>query len=73
MNYNPKFLISSKPITMIVILAIFLSHYTHAQEKEKKDYTPYELLSSYYNQDFRPFTKKCALLPVLPSSDRAGT
>jgi len=31
----------------------------HAQEKEEKEhYTPYELLSSYYNEGFKPFAKK---------------
>jgi hypothetical protein len=26
--------------------------------QEQKEYTPYELLSSYYENDFKPFKKK---------------
>ena len=59
MNYNYIFPIWPKTIAMVVVLVFFLSHYSLAQEKEKKEYhTPYELMSSYYNQDFRPFKKR---------------
>lgn len=38
---------------------ISLSGTLVAQEKEDpKDYTPYDLLSSYYNDDFKPFKKR---------------
>ena len=59
MNYNYIFPIWPKTIAMVVVLVFFLSHYSLAQEKEKKEYhTPYELMSSYYNQDFHPFKKR---------------
>jgi len=58
MNYNSIFTNSPWMITMVVISVFSITSHTHAQESEKKEYTPYELLSSYYNQDFRPFKKK---------------
>lgn len=43
------------------ILFVVFSGNLKAQEINSADkYTPYELLSSYYNQDFRPFKKKNA-------------
>lgn len=50
-----------RPKIIILVVAVVCSSTTllWAQEQKKKDYhTPYELMSSYYNQDFRPFKKK---------------
>jgi hypothetical protein len=56
MNSYSLFPIWPRMISMFVVLVSFLSHYSLAQESNKKENpTPYELMSSYYNQDFRPF------------------
>ncbi|NJN26360.1 MAG: hypothetical protein HC819_10460 [Cyclobacteriaceae bacterium] len=74
MNYNSIFPICSRMIAMVVVMVFLLSHNTQAQEKEKNDYTPYELMSSYYNQDFRPFKKKNVYLGLaLDLEDRQST
>jgi len=41
------------------ILLLLISVHLKAQKKDNnEEYTPYELMSSYYNEDFRPFKKK---------------
>jgi len=48
-----------KILFYILILLISTSGSLMAQELVKdKDYTPYQLLSSYYNSDFQPFKKR---------------
>ena len=74
MNTNSIFPNWPKMITMAVVLVILLFHSTQAQESEKKQYTPYELLSSYYNQDFHPFKKKNVYLGLaFDLEDRQST
>ncbi|WP_075349156.1 hypothetical protein [Algoriphagus marinus] len=59
MNYNFIFPIRRKTLSVVVVLVFFLSHYSLAQENDKKDdSSPYELMSSYYNKDFHPFKKR---------------
>ncbi|WP_439182722.1 hypothetical protein [Carboxylicivirga taeanensis] len=50
-----------KRISLLTLLVFISAHLLFAQQKKeaKKDtYTPYELLSSYYNTNFSPFKKK---------------
>lgn len=48
-------------IKFLIILGLIISGVTKAQVEEdsitSQKYTPYELLSSYYNKDFKPFKK----------------
>lgn len=59
MNCNFIFPIRRKTLSVVMVLVFFLSHYSLAQENDKKDdSSPYELMSSYYNNDFHPFKKR---------------
>ena len=43
---------------LLAIILFIHSVNLKAQQKMDEGYTPYELMSSYYNQDFRPFQRK---------------
>jgi hypothetical protein len=48
-----------KPLLTIWLLSILFSSNLKAQhQKDSVEYTPYELMSSFYNEDFKPFKKK---------------
>jgi hypothetical protein len=50
-----------KVLLNVGILFILFSGNLKAQQKDSSEnYTPYELMSSYYNEDFKPFKKKNA-------------
>lgn len=50
-----------KVLLNIWILFVLLTGHLNAQQKDSSEnYTPYEMMSSYYNQDFKPFKKKNA-------------
>ncbi len=71
---NTKFLRKPK-IIMLVVVIFSNTTLLRAQESNKKEKpTPYELMSSYYNQDFRPFKKKNVFLGLSFSlEDRQST
>ncbi|WP_027136700.1 hypothetical protein [Gaetbulibacter saemankumensis] len=46
-------------LTVIISLGLLYTNAALSQKKSKEDtYTPYELLSGYYNEDFQPFKKR---------------
>ena len=48
-----------KVLLNIWILFVLLTGHLNAQQKDSSEnYTPYELMSGYYNQDFKPFKKR---------------
>lgn len=51
-----------KTLLNFCILFMLIPVDLEAQEKEKAEYTAYDLLSSYYNQDFKPFKKRNVFL-----------
>ncbi|QCK15450.1 hypothetical protein DCC35_12205 [Mangrovivirga cuniculi] len=49
----------SKGLFSILLLLTIVTNPVLAQQKDQDEkYTPYELLSSYYNKDFKPFGKR---------------
>ncbi len=47
-----------KGIPLLLVFLIAVSGLMAQETDEKEKYTPYELMSSYYNEDFKPFKKK---------------